>query len=178
MRTLTLILLIMAGTALFSTVALADEPVPIGEVVADPDAYHFRIVPLEGTVRRVTPLPPYSPGKETTCYGAYTFMLEDETGSLEVSVLGICGTPLLRKPEVNDGERILLKAQILSPNRLTSTSKGEIKRLRALANEIVHAAPVPPPSQDTEPNQTEEMRALEEERPAAKDGKPEGDSGY
>jgi hypothetical protein len=144
--------------------AAADEPVPIGEVVADPDVYHFRLIPLQGTVRQVTQLPPYAPSPDTTCYGAYTFTLEDESGSMEVEVLGICGKPLLRKPEVGDGERILLIAQILSPNRLTSASKGEVKRLRALANSITHLSPVAPAPENATPGQAEET------------GAPEGDS--
>ena len=163
------VLLVLGG------LALAGEPVPIGEVVADPDAYHFRIVPLQGTVRQVSPLPPYTPGPDTICYGAYTFTLEDDTGSIEISVLGICGQPVLRKPEVSDGEGILLTAQILSPNHLTSASKGEVKRLRAVANSITHLSPVvtpPESSAQNQPNQMEEMAKPEE------DGKPEKDGGY
>jgi hypothetical protein len=158
--------------------ARADEPVPIGEVIADPDAYHFRTIPLQGTVRQVTQLPPYSPGQDTTCYGAYTFMLEDETGSIEISVLGICGKPLLRKPEVNDGEGILLAAQILSPNRLTSRSKGEVKRLRAIANSITHLSPVVAPAEDSASNQTDETAKPEGDGKSGEDRKPVGDGGY
>jgi hypothetical protein len=158
--------------------ALADEPVPIGEVVADPDAYHFRLVPLQGTVRKVAPLPPYTPGPDTTCYGAYTFTLEDDTGSIEISVLGICGKPILRKPEVNDGEVILLTAQILSPNNLTSAFKGEVKRLRAVANSITHLAPVVAPTESPAPNQAEETAKPEGDGKPGEDGTPAGDSGY
>jgi hypothetical protein len=161
--------------------ALANEPVSIGEVIADPDAYHFRIIPLQGTVRQVTPLPPYSPGQNTMCYGAYTFTLEDGTGSIEVSVVGICGKPVLRKPEVNNGESILLAAQILSPNRLTSATKGEVKRLRAMANSITHLYPVVAPPENSEPNQPnqiEETAKPEGEQPPAPDRTPAGDSGY
>lgn len=165
-------MIILAG------LARADGPVSIGEVTADPDAYHFRIIPLQGTVRQVTPLPPYSPGQDTTCYGAYTFTLEDETGSIEISVLGICGKPMLRKPEVNDGEVILLAAQILSPNRLTSTSKGEVKRLRAIANSITHLSPVGAPPENSSPNQTDETAKPEGDGRPGEDSKPAGDSGY
>lgn len=149
-------LAIVVGLFALAGLALADEPIPIGEVVADPDAYHFRIVPLQGTVRKVAPLPPYTPGPDTTCYGAYTFTLEDDTGTIEISVLGICGRPILRNPEVTDGDVILLLAQILSPNRLTSASKGEVKRLRAVANSIERIPPVVPPAEESAPNQSEE----------------------
>lgn len=161
---------IAIGLLALAGFAFADEPVAIGEVVADPDAYHFSLVSMEGTVRQVTQLPPYTPGPDTTCYGAYTFMLEDASGSIEVSVLGICGRPFLRKPEVTDGDRILLTAQILSPNRLTSTSKGEEKRLRAVANAIAHLSPVAPPSGDPAPGQTGETANPDGDGRQEKDG--------
>lgn len=171
-------LVVAVSVMILAGLARADEPVSIGEVVADPDAYHFRTIPLQGTVRQVTPLPPYSPGQDTTCYGAYTFTLEDETGSIEISVLGICGKPLLRKPEVNDGEGILLAVQILSPNRLTSKTKGEVKRLRAIANSITHLSPAVAPLENSVPNQTEETAKPEGDGKPGEDSKPAGDSGY
>lgn len=173
-----LCLVVAVGALACAGLASADEPVPIGEVVADPDAYHFRTIPLQGTVRKVTPLPPYSPGQGATCYGAYSFTLEDETGSIEISVLGICGTPVLRKPEVNDGEGILLAAQILSPSRLTSKSKGEVKRLRAIANSITHLSPVVAPPENSSPDQMEKIAKPEGDGKPGEDGKPAGDSGY
>ena len=174
-------LVIAALLLAFGGFALADELVPIGEVVADPDAYHFRIVSLQGTVRQVSPLPPYTPGPDTICYGAYTFTLEDDTGSIEISVLGICGQPVLRKPEVTDNEVILLTAQILSPNNLTSASKGEVKRLRAVANSITRISPVGPPAEESAPNQPSQMEETvkpEGEGKPGEDSKPAGDSGY
>ena len=171
-------LVVATGVMILAGLAYADEPVSIGEVIADPDAYHFRTIPLQGAVRQVTPLPPYSPGQGATCYGAYSFTLEDETGSIEISVLGICGKPLLRKPEVTDGEVILLAAQILSPNRLTSTTKGEVKRLRAIANSITHLSPVVAPPEDSASNQTEETVRPDGEQPPPTDRAPAGDSGY
>jgi hypothetical protein len=141
-RTLLGLVLVLVLLAPGGLARADDEPVSVGDVVADPDAYHMRLVLLQGTVHRVTQLAPYSPATDTTCYGAYTFMLEDETGSIEISVLGFCGAPVFRTPEVRDGEPILLKAQILSPNRVTSLSKEEGKKLRAIANEIRHVAPV------------------------------------
>ena len=160
------------GAMAFAGLARADDPVPIGEVIADPDPYHFRMVSLRGTVREVTPLPPYSPGSDTACYGAYTFTLVDETGSIEVSVLGICGRPFLRKPEVVEGEAILLVAQIFSPDHVTSAVKGEVKKLRAVANSIRHLSPPAAPSEASVPDQPEETAKPEGE------GRPEKDSGY
>lgn len=168
----TLFLLAAVCAMAFAGPSRAEEPVPIGDVAADPDAYHFRLVALQGTVRRIALLPPYTPRPDTTCYGAYTFVLEDATGSIEVSVLGICGQPVLRKPEVEDGETIVLLAQILSPNRLTSAPKGEAKPLRAVANEIRHLSRVQPLPEPAAP-----VRADEPATPEASE-QPSADSGY
>ena len=165
-------LVIAAILFAFGDPVLADEPVPIGEVVADPDAYHFRIVSMQGTVRKVQALPPYAPGSDTICYGAYTFTLEDDTGSLEVDVLGICGKPTLRKPDVGEGDVILLNAQILSPDHLTSASKGELKKLRVVANSIERVSPVMQPQGESAPNRKEGTVKPEGE------GTPEKESGY
>lgn len=167
-----LLLVAAIGAMTLAGLARADDPVPIGEVVADPDAYHFRMVSMRGTVRQVTPLVPYSPGPDTTCYGAYTFMLEDETGSMEISVLGVCGKPFLRKPEVTEGETILLVAQIFSSEQELSTAKGPVKKLRAVANSISHLSPPVAPSEAAMPDHPEETM-----KPEA-DTRPDRDSGY
>ena len=51
-------------------------------------------------------------------YGAYTFTLEDTAGSgalLDVAVLGICGRQAIVFPEVADGDKFLVQADIQSP---------------------------------------------------------------
>ncbi len=84
----------------------------VGEILAEPEPFHLKYVTVHGTVTHLTLLAPYSQSSGASCYGAYTFLLEDETGALPVSVLGFCGKPRLREPEVADGDRIVLEAQI------------------------------------------------------------------
>lgn len=98
------------------SISPADEPTAINAILADPDVYHLRVVTLQGTVHEVRPLDPYFLPSGTACYGAYTFLLEDEDGSfLEVAALGVCGVPLLRVPEVTEHEKIVLEAEIHAP---------------------------------------------------------------
>jgi hypothetical protein len=94
----------------------ADEPVPIQQILEDPQVYHLRHVVLQGTVRDVQPLDPYTLPNGTNCYGAYLFRLEDDSAALSVAVLGICGKPLVRDPEVEDGARVELSATIQAPS--------------------------------------------------------------
>lgn len=103
--------------------ALPDEPIPIGEIITDPQPYHLKLVTLQGTVRQVQPREPYSQPEGPACYGAYTFVLEDDTGAMDVVVLGICGVPTLRTPDVAEGDTIVLKAKIQAP-ALTVYSRG------------------------------------------------------
>jgi hypothetical protein len=95
--------------------AQTDQPtdtIPIADLLADPEPFHLKLVPLRGVVRNVRALEPYYQPSGAGCYGAYTFMLEDATGSLHVSVLGLCGTPILKNPDVADGDQVLVTAEI------------------------------------------------------------------
>ena len=100
--------------------AAAYESVPIAAIVEDPYAYSLTKVTLQGSVREVKNLAPYFFADVFMCYGAYSFILQDRTGSIEVGVRGICGTPAMRFPEiikreVSDGDRIVVEAEIHPP---------------------------------------------------------------
>jgi hypothetical protein len=97
-----------------------DDPVSISDIVTDPDVYHLKQVTIQGVVGRVKELEPYFLPSGSACYGAYTFLLEDDTASgafLDVAVLGVCGPPRIRFPEVADGDRVRVQAEIQMPNR-------------------------------------------------------------
>jgi hypothetical protein len=96
--------------------ALAAESITIREILDEPATYHLKQVMLSGTVRNVQPLDPYKLPAGTTCYGAYLFHLEDETGSMNVAVFGICGFPTVKDPDVEDGARVEVLATIQAPN--------------------------------------------------------------
>ncbi|TAJ22382.1 MAG: hypothetical protein EPO64_13965, partial [Nitrospirae bacterium] len=91
-----------------SAAVLADEPVTIGAIVADPEPHHMHMVALQGTVQQVRLLDPYRQPSGTVCYGAYLFTLQDDTGSLDVAVLGVCGLAVDSPPEVSDGDKVLV----------------------------------------------------------------------
>ncbi len=98
------------------TILLAEEPIPIQQILEEPRIYHLRQVTLQGTARDVQPLDPYKLPNDTACYGAYLFKLEDDTGVMSVAVLGICGRPLIRDPEIEDGQRVEVSATIQAPS--------------------------------------------------------------
>lgn len=98
------------------TLLWAEEPISIQQILDVPQIYHLRHVTLQGTVRDVQPLDPYTLPNGTNCYGAYLFRLEDDTSTLPVAVLGICGKPLVRDPEVEDGARVEVSAVIQAPS--------------------------------------------------------------
>ena len=105
------------GLALFlvaasSTMVGAEDPLAIGEVLENAGPFHLKTVTLRGVVRDLKALEPYYQPSGAGCYGAYTFRVEDDTGSLPISVLGICGNPLLRPLVVQDGDHVIMTAQI------------------------------------------------------------------
>ncbi len=94
----------------------AEEPTTIQHILDAPPSYHLRHVLIQGVARDVQPLDPYALPNGSKCYGAYLFRLEDDTATLPVAVLGICGPPLIRDPEISDGDRIEVSATIQAPS--------------------------------------------------------------
>jgi hypothetical protein len=113
-RQFTVIAILAASVA--PSPLLADEPITIRQILDEPQIYHLRRVTLQGTVRDVQPLDPYTLPNGTNCYGAYLFRLEDDSAAISIAVLGICGKPLVRDPEVEDGDRVELSATIQAPS--------------------------------------------------------------
>lgn len=110
----TAIILVVMG---LPAILLAEGPIPIQQILEEPRIYHLRQVTLHGTARDVQPLDPYKlPNEIDVCYGAYLFKLEDDTGVLSMAVLGICGRPLIRDPEIEDGQRVEVSATIQAPS--------------------------------------------------------------
>lgn len=127
--------------------AVAEEPISVSAIATDPEVFHLKQVTLQGVVGRVKELEPYALPSGSACYGAYTFLLEDDAANgsvLEVVVLGICGAPRMRFPEVAEGDLVRVQAEIQVPSRFgqsraldgTWIIKGEEPAVRAIANSI------------------------------------------
>ncbi len=130
-----------------STPTFSEEPVSISDIVADPETFHLKQVTIQGVVGRVKELEPYYLPSGTVCYGAYTFLLEDDSANgtvLDVAVLGVCGAPRMRFPEVADGDRVRVQAEIQVPSRFGQSrgldgswiAKGEEPAVQAIAKSI------------------------------------------
>jgi hypothetical protein len=96
--------------------AEAVEPIEVHAILDDPSVYHLRQTGLQGTVRRVHPLDPYETPSGTRCYGAYLFQLDDDTGIIDVAVTGLCGIPVVKDPDVQEGDRVFVEATIQAPS--------------------------------------------------------------
>ena len=94
----------------------AEESTNIQQILEEPRVYHLRHVTLQGTARDVQPLAPYTVPNGDRCYGAYLFRLEEDTATIPVAVLGICGRPIVRDPEIEDGDRVEVSATIQAPS--------------------------------------------------------------
>ena len=94
----------------------AQEIVTVQDILADPGLFHLRQITLRGTVRNVQSLDPYEIPAGSTCYGGYLFTLEDDTASLPVAVPGLCGVPMVKDPEVEDGARVTVDATVQAPS--------------------------------------------------------------
>ncbi len=101
---------------LHSGMAAAQEAVTVQEILADPALFHLRQITLRGTVRNVQPLDPYEIPAGSTCYGGYLFSLEDDTASIPVAVPGLCGVPMVKDPDVEEGVRVVVDATVQAPS--------------------------------------------------------------
>ena len=119
MRKWTLFLAVIP-VAFFETVAprlvSAEGPIAIQQILEEPRVYHLRHVTMHGTARDVQPLAPYTVPNGDNCYGAYLFRLEEDEATIPVAVLGICGRPLVRDPDIEDGDRVEVSATIQAPS--------------------------------------------------------------
>jgi hypothetical protein len=116
MKLVSIFIGLLFGWAALPSLALADDLITVREILDEPSRFHLRQVTLQGTVRNVQPLDPYTLPAGTTCYGAYLFYLEDETASINVAAFGLCGIPTVKDPDVEDGARIELHATIQAPS--------------------------------------------------------------
>ncbi len=108
--------LTLSASILSSTLVWAGDPISLQQILEEPKIYHLRHVTVRGTVRDVQPLAPYTLVNGDPCYGAYLFRLEEDEATLSVAVLGICGKPIVRDPEVEDGDRVEVSATIQAPS--------------------------------------------------------------
>lgn len=126
----------------------AAEIVTVQAILADPALFHLRQITLHGTVRNVQPLDPYEIPAGSTCYGGYLFGLEDDTAMLPVAVPGICGVPMVKDPDVEDGARVAVDATVQAPSHggyALSFKGGKIAMdqegvVQAIANRITPLA--------------------------------------
>jgi hypothetical protein len=105
-----------AFLVLHTGMVAAQEAVTVQEILADPALFHLRQITLRGTVRNVQPLDPYEIPAGSTCYGGYLFNLEDDTATLPVAVPGLCGVPMVKDPDVEDGARVVVDATVQAPS--------------------------------------------------------------
>ncbi len=133
--------------ALVSQAVGGEDSVPINKILADPEEYHLQTVYLQGMVEQVTAMEPYHLPSGAGCYGAYTFLLADTTGTLPVAVLGICGSPLLLPPPLTEGDRVVVQAHIRAPGHGGTLQgvigvplpEGPSTTVQAIANQIRRA---------------------------------------
>ena len=100
--------------------SLAGEVIPIKTILKNPESYYLHVVTLEGTVRHVkSPSIPFrgSCGRGGVFYAPFTFTLEDETGSVVVGRMRLCWFTGLKVPEVTEGEKVIIDAEIFGPDQ-------------------------------------------------------------
>ncbi len=123
---------------LLSAAMVSAEVVQIGNIMTRPEVYHLRDVQLQGVATHVQALPPTFMSKfGTMCYGAYTFLLGDETGSIVVEVPSMCGRSQEAVTIIAENQNVSVAVRIGAPGYYTGSGivpPGEVKSTtRAIA---------------------------------------------
>jgi len=123
---------------LLSAAVASAEVVQIGNIMTRPETYHLKDVQLQGVATHIQALPPTFMSKfGTMCYGAYTFTLGDETGSIVVEVPSMCGRSQEAVTIIAEDQKVSVAVRIEAPGYYTGSGiapPGEVKSTtRAIA---------------------------------------------
>ena len=114
--------------------APVDEAIPIGSITVNPMANNHRAVILQGKTKDVNAYHGYDSFGRSIC--GQGFILEDETGSLDVLYLIRCQdneTPVL----VEEGERVVVHATIDVSSDNVKNTEGKELVFKAMATKII-----------------------------------------
>jgi hypothetical protein len=114
---------LLTGFPIFSEAQSTTEPVMIKTLLTEATSYQGHAIAVVGTATAVEKWPPVR-HKCGIHYDRYVFDLKDESGSIRVEVMGMCGT----QGEVEmarNGDRVLVEGvfiQLLSGNLSSPTT--------------------------------------------------------
>lgn len=118
-----------------ATELVREEPIPIGSIIADPQAFHLRSVRLQGTIQTLERFP-----RTGGCgrYDGYHFVLSDQTGQLTISDFGGChGNSSVKPPmtdfTIGDTIEVIITISVLpSPNFASHSLEGTLRRVQRI----------------------------------------------
>lgn len=153
---------LLLGAALPASATPAGEPLPIEELREYPERYHLHNVVVQGTAQDVRAFDPYKLQSGSVCYAAYSFRLVDGTGMLPVIVMGVCGVPIVKDPDIDDGDVLSAEVTVHAPGKGTffltfdgrSMPFTDVDDVQGVARNIwtISKSAVPPDSFDQDPS--------------------------
>lgn len=112
----------------------ADETIPIGSIIINPMANNRRAVTLQGKTKTVTTYNGQDSFGRGIC--GQGFILEDDTGSLDVLYLVRCQTND-RPALIAEGERVIVHATIDVSSDNVKNKEGKELVFKAMATKII-----------------------------------------
>ena len=110
------------------SLALADEVLPIGKIIADASSLAQHLVTFRGTVTSLEQIPSF-PTRGCFLPDRYRAIIEDETGSIEV---------LFCRPPGANGDHVLIQAviSIINSEGFTSTLQATAKYVERTEEDV------------------------------------------
>ncbi len=153
---------LLLGGSLPVSASSTAEPLPIEELREYPERYHLHNVVVQGTAQDVRAFDPYKLPSGSVCYAAYSFRLMDDTGMLPVIVMGVCGVPVVKDPDVDEGDVLSAEVTVHAPGKGTFflTLDGrkmpftDVDDVQGVARNIstISKAAAPPESAEPDPS--------------------------
>ncbi|MEK7351385.1 MAG: hypothetical protein AAB177_10965 [Nitrospirota bacterium] len=138
-----------------ATELVREEPIPIGDLVANPQAFNMRAVRLQGIIKTLQVIPGGGGCQVQGVHDAYAFILDDHTGELQIFDRGDCrGSATSRrqavKPQMTefaagDTVEVVIDISLLySPNFGSRSLEGAlrwVKRIPPLSDDTSGTSP-------------------------------------
>lgn len=129
----------LAACLVGAAIVMADQPIPIGEILSNPTGFHRKVVSLQGTVHVIGTRSGRNVAVQSLC--GQDFDLTDGTGTIRVVYLVRCQEDASQTEPARDGMVVQVEALIEAPPDNVKSSSGNDFTATALARHILPAAP-------------------------------------
>ena len=129
------VVILLAAVAFVGAVHVhAEEPItPIGMLLVNPNAFHRKLLKVEGIAKDVRPYSKYD--VESVCGARFT--VTDDSGTIEVSFRQLCQVGQEKASFVDEGSRVIVEGTMEAPSTVMRNPDGKDNEFAIQARSVV-----------------------------------------